>query len=141
MSGAPQATPASDPTKDAKVVAWIEANVGGKVERIEQQPRWRGGWWVDVARDTEVLNLYVREERNEPFPPWPLEHEAGALQILERHGVPVPHIYGIIDDPHATVMDNLAGDFDFANVSEAERVADCGWGFQCPKDRKPIRFM
>jgi len=123
MSGPAQASGAQDPVKDAKVIAWIEANVGGKVERCELQPRWRGGWWVDVNRDGELLNLYVREERNEPFPPWPLEHEAGALQILERHGVPVPHVYGIIDDPHATVMDNIPGDFDFANVSEAERVA------------------
>lgn len=123
MSGAPAAAVASDPAKDARIVAWIEANVGGKVERFEQQPRWRGGWWVDVRRDGELLNLYVREDRYEPFPPWPLEHEAGALQILERHGVPVPHVYGVIDDPHATVMDNIPGGFDFAGVPEAERVA------------------
>lgn len=123
MSGPGRVVGASDPQKDAKVIAWIEANIGGKVERCERQPRWRGGWWVDVRRDGELLNLYVREERNEPFPPWPLEHEAGVLQILERHGVPVPHVWGIIDDPHATVMDNIPGDFDFANVEEAERIA------------------
>jgi aminoglycoside phosphotransferase (APT) family kinase protein len=123
MSGLANALAAKDRGKDEKVVGWIEGNVGGKVERCEQQPRWRGGWWVDVRRDGELLNLYVREERNEPFPPWPLEHEAGALQLLERHGVPVPHVYGIIDDPHATVMDNIPGDYDFANVSKAEEVA------------------
>jgi len=123
MSELAQATAAQNSAKDAKVVAWIEANVGGRVERCEPQPRWRGGWWVDVRRNGELLNLYVREERNEPFPPWPLEHEAGALKLLERHGVPVPHIYGIIDDPHATVMDNIPGDFDFAHVTETERIA------------------
>jgi aminoglycoside phosphotransferase (APT) family kinase protein len=123
VSGPALAAAPADQGKAAKVVAWIEANVGGKVERCEAQPRWRGGWWVDVRQGGKLLNLYVREERNEPFPPWPLEHEAGALQILERHGVPVPHIYGIIGDPHATVMDNIPGDFDFAHVPEAERIA------------------
>jgi hypothetical protein len=43
--------------------------------------------------------------------------------VLEKHGVPVPHVYGVIDDPHATVMDCVPGEFDFAKVSEAERIA------------------
>jgi len=113
----------SDAVKDQKVIAWIEKNVGGTVERCEAQPRWRGGWWVDVRRDGQLLKLYVREERKEDYPPWPLEHEAGVLTVLERHGIPVPHVYGIIDDPHATVMDCIPGEFDFAKVTEVERIA------------------
>jgi len=116
-------TGASDPLKDRKVIAWIEKNVGGTVEHCEQQPRWRGGWWVDVRVDGGLKRLYVREERKEDYPPWPLEHEAGVLRVLEKHGVPVPHVYGICDDPHATVMDRLPGHCDFASVSEAERIA------------------
>jgi aminoglycoside phosphotransferase (APT) family kinase protein len=123
MSGAAVHAPASDPVKDDKVRDWIERIVGGTIERFEQQARWRGGWWVDVRKGDQMLNLYVREERREAYPPWPLEHEAGALQVLERHGVPVPHVYGIMEDPHATVMDCLPGEFDFAKVSETERVA------------------
>jgi aminoglycoside phosphotransferase (APT) family kinase protein len=123
MSSAPTESGSKDPEKDRKIADWIGINIGGTIERFEQQPRWRGGWWVDVRKDGRLLNLYVREERKEEFPPWPLEHEAGALQVLERHGVPVPHVYGICPDPHATVMDCLPGDFDFAAVSEAERVA------------------
>lgn len=123
MSGAPVASGPQDPEKDRKIAEWIGANIGGTIERFEQQPRWRGGWWVDVRKDGRLLNLYVREERKEEFPPWPLEHEAGALQVLERHGVPVPHVYGICPDPHATVMDCIPGEFDFAGVSEAERIA------------------
>lgn len=122
MSIAAQIT-VGDTEKDRKVVAWIEKNIGGIVERCEVQPRWRGGWWVDVRRNGELKKLYVREERKEDYPPWPLEHEAGVLQVLEKHGVPVPHIYGIIDDPHATVMDALPGEFDFAKVSEQERLS------------------
>lgn len=113
----------SDAEKDRKIVAWIEKNIGGTIERYEQQPRWRGGWWVDVRRGGELLKLYVREERKEDYPPWPLEHEAGVLQVLEKYGVPVPHVYGICTDPHATVMDCIPGEFDFAKVTEEERVA------------------
>lgn len=119
----PAQTPAADAEKDARIKAWIETNIGGTIVRYEAQPRWRGGWWVDVRRGADLLKLYVREERKEEYPPWPLEHEAGCLRILERHGVPVPHVWGIIDDPHATVMDCIPGEFDFAKVGEAERVA------------------
>jgi hypothetical protein len=30
---------------------------------------------------------------------------------------------------------------DCSSVSDADRVCECGEGFQCPKDRKPIFFM
>jgi len=123
MSAPAAAALSSDAEKDRKIADWIGANIGGTIERFEQQPRWRGGWWVDVRKDGRLLNLYVREERKEEFPPWPLEHEAGTLLVLERHGVPVPHVYGICPDPHATVMDCIPGEFDFAKVGEAERVA------------------
>jgi len=123
MSGAAAAVTSGDPVKDGKIRDWIAANIGGTIERFEQQPRWRGGWWVDVRKDGGLIPLYVREQRKEAYPPWPLEHEARALQLLEKHGVPAPHVWGIMDDPHATVMDNLPGQFDFATVSETERVA------------------
>ncbi len=123
MSSDMQQAKSADAIKDQKVIAWIESNIGGTVIRCEQQPRWRGGWWVDVRRDAELLKLYVREERKEDYPPWPLEHEANVLRVLEKHGVPVPHVYGIIGEPHATVMECIPGEFDFAKVSESERVA------------------
>ena len=118
----PTVTVTADAAKDGRIRAWVEANIG-PIERYEQQPRWRGGWWVDARHLGRLVKLYVREEREEDYPPWPLEHEAGALMVLEKHGVPVPHVWGIIPDPHCTVMDALPGDYDFAHVSEAERVA------------------
>jgi len=117
------AQPAVRSEAEDKLVAWLDAHVGGTIERYEKQPRWRGGWWVDARHQGHIVKLYVREEREEDYPPWPLEHEAGALMVLEKHGVPVPHVWGIIPDPHCTVMDALPGDYDFAHVSEAERVA------------------
>jgi len=114
----------SDTEKSRNIITWIDTNIGGVIERFEQQPRWRGGWWVDVRRGgDELLKLYVREERKEDYPPWPLEHEVGVLQVLEKYGVPVPHVYGIINAPHAAVMDALPGECDFSQVSEAEGVA------------------
>ena len=121
---APQDELSPEAIKDRKVIAWVESHLGGSVERCEKQSRWRGGWWVDVRIDGTLKNLYVREERTEEFPPWPLEHEAGVLQILERHGVPAPHVYGICPDPHAIVMEALPGSTRFdPNQSEAERVS------------------
>jgi len=100
-------------TDDDKIRNWITANIGGTIQRFDRQSRWRGGWWADVEREGEVLKLYVREERKEEFPPWPLEHETGVLQILESHGVPVPHVYGICDDPHAIIMEAVPGSTNF----------------------------
>lgn len=108
---------------DAKVAAWIASHVGGTIERMERQPRWRGGWWVDVRKDGRLINLYVREERQEDFPPWPLEHEAGVLRVLERHGVPCPHVWGICDDPHAIVMDALPGGTSFAGTTSEQKLS------------------
>jgi aminoglycoside phosphotransferase (APT) family kinase protein len=110
-------------TDDAKIAAWIEKHIGGTIERLERQSRWRGGWWVDVSKNGELHRLYVREERREDFPPWPLEHEASVLRVLGKHGIPAPRVWGICDDPHAIVMDALPGSTSFAGIEdEAKRV-------------------
>jgi aminoglycoside phosphotransferase (APT) family kinase protein len=121
MNSTDQGGSSPEAIKDQKVIAWIETHVGGSIERCERQSRWRGGWWVDVRRDGRLLRLYVREERKEEFPPWPLEHEAGVLQVLEKHGVPAPHIYGICADPHAIVMEALPGHDSTPAIDEQER--------------------
>jgi len=115
------ASPAAGDEDERKLVSWLEANVGGTIESFERQARWRGGWWVDIRRGGELLKLYVREERKEDFPPWPLEHEARVLQLLEKHGVPAPHVYGICADPHAIVMDMLEGSTSFAGYTDPAR--------------------
>ena len=33
---------------DARVVAWLEAELGGNVVSWERQPRWRPMWFVDI---------------------------------------------------------------------------------------------
>jgi tRNA A-37 threonylcarbamoyl transferase component Bud32 len=50
------------------------------------------------------------------------------LQVLEKHGVPAPHVYGICADPHAMVMQALPGHTRFATAKD-------------DADRSPQRFF
>jgi hypothetical protein len=101
----------------ANVVAWIEANLG-KVVAIERQARWRPAWFVEVEREGGRLPLYVRGSREGARNVYPLDQEAGVLRVLEAHGIPVPHVYGMIDQPWAIVMDKLPGRANLANVED-----------------------
>ena len=107
----------------ALVTAWVEEHVGGRVVAAARQPRWRPVWFVDVERDGEVLELCVRGDRTD-FPGiFPLKYEMRCQQLLEQHGIPVPHVYGWIDEPRAFVCDRVGGANDFADATEAERDA------------------
>jgi hypothetical protein len=105
------------------VVAWIEANLG-PVIAIERQPRWRPAWFVDSVGDDGPLHLYVRGAREGAGNVYSLQQEAAVLQVLEAHGIPAPHVHGVIDEPSAIVMDRLPGGVNLATVEdEAERRA------------------
>ena len=107
-----------------KINAWIEQNLGGKVERCERQVRWRPGWLVDLRLDGELLPLYVRGDRNEEFPPWPLEYERDVIALLQGSTIPVPKIYGFCPDPRAIVLERVAGRPNLKSAqSEGERLA------------------
>jgi aminoglycoside phosphotransferase (APT) family kinase protein len=109
---------------DQKLRSWLESHFGGTVERCERQVRWRPGWYADVRRDSELLRLYVRGDRHEEFPPWPLEHEVAVLQGLQAGGVPVPKVYGMCDDPFSIVLEHVPGRHNLATASsEQERLA------------------
>jgi aminoglycoside phosphotransferase (APT) family kinase protein len=103
---------------DARLVAWIEREIGGTVTRIEPLRRWRPAWDVDVQRADGVLALHVRGEREtrQAMPYW-IADEKRTHDLLEAHGVPVPHVYGYCDEPYAMVMDRLSG---FVDLSFAD---------------------
>jgi aminoglycoside phosphotransferase (APT) family kinase protein len=105
------------------IAEWIQANVGGTIVRAARQPRWRPVWFIDVERDGELLELYVRGDRLDFPGAFPFEHEMLCQRLLEEHGIPVPHVYGWIDDPRAFVTDRAPGKPDFIGVSEAQRDA------------------
>ena len=106
-----------------RIVEWIHANLGGEVVRIARQPRWRPVWWVDVDCDGEQLELCVRGDRTDMSLIFPLDHEMRLQTVMFDQGIPVPKVYGWIDDPTAFVMDRVPGRNDFDKASAAERAS------------------
>lgn len=104
-----------------QVVAWLEANLGGKVRDLTRQARWRPMWLVDLERGDEVLELLVRGDRIDTQYTWSLEHEMRFQDTLHGQGMPVPKIHGWIDEPRAFVSDRVPGRPDFAGLDDAER--------------------
>jgi len=105
----------------AKVVAWLERHVGGRVVRIARQPRWRPVWFADVERDGEALALCVRGDRTDMPLVFPLEHEMVLQRTMHEHGIPTPRVYGLIESPLAYVMDRVPGRNDFAESTDEQR--------------------
>jgi len=98
------------PDKWRDAFAWVEETVGGRLVSIEAHPRWRPAWYLEVERDGERLPLYWRGARTE----WgadiePLEREGKIMEVLEAHGVSVPHCYGLHLDPPGLLMDRCPG--------------------------------
>ncbi len=118
-----------DDDEDATELAgWVERTVGGTVTRVERVPRWRPAWDVDVEVDGRSLLLHVCGER-EPriVMPYRIADEVPVHDLLEAHGLPVPHAYGLCDNPYALVMDRLPGlvDLSFAtDDDEREHLVD-----------------
>jgi hypothetical protein len=105
--------------------AWAESAIGGRVTRIERLARWRPAWDFDVDLGYRVLPLHARGERESgmAMPYW-IADERRTHDLLEAHGIPVPHVYGYCDAPYSLVMDRLPGfvDLSFAD-SDQERAA------------------
>jgi hypothetical protein len=107
----------------ALIRAWLEQNVGGKVLRINRQPRWRPVWFADVERDGEVLELCIRGDRTDMPLIFPLDHEMRLQALMHDHGIPAAKVYGFIDEPLAYVMDRVGGRPDFEKSTDEERRA------------------
>jgi aminoglycoside phosphotransferase (APT) family kinase protein len=80
-------------------------------------------WFADVERDGERLELCIRGDRTDMELIFPLAHEMRLQQLLHEHGIPVPKVYGLVEEPLAYVMDRVPGQNDFAGTSDAERRA------------------
>jgi hypothetical protein len=104
---------------------WIESQLGGRVVRARRQARWRPAWYLDLECDGEIVPLYFRGDRGRSQRGvYPLEHELAVLQILEKHGIPVPHVYGLCPDPRGIVMRRVPGRGNLATADgQAEREA------------------
>jgi aminoglycoside phosphotransferase (APT) family kinase protein len=112
---------------DHKVRTWLERELGTVVD-LERQDRWRAAWFADVLRDGSVHRYYVRGSRGGNFREMiTLEQEADVNRVLHAHGVAVPMVHGMMDDPQAIVMDRLPGRVNLATAiddGERDRVLD-----------------
>jgi hypothetical protein len=105
---------------------WVEQTTGGRLVRAERQVRWRPAWFLDVEKDGEILPLYWRGDRalegiNSVYN---AEYEAAFYPILERHGIPVPHLHGLCRDPLGQLIDRMPGRHNLGTAeTEAERSA------------------
>jgi aminoglycoside phosphotransferase (APT) family kinase protein len=108
---------------EQKLQSFVESVTGGRVISMERQLRWRPAWFLDVERRGEILHIHIRGDRNSNILPFPeLKREADILQVLEAHGIPVPHIWGVCTDPAAIIMDAVPGSRDVSHAKDdAER--------------------
>jgi len=106
---------------DARVISWIESLLDGKVVSWGRQPRWRPMWFVDVDRQGTVDRVVVRGQRADVPMSFPLDHEMRFQRVLEQQGMPVPKVYGWLDDPLAYAMEAVPGRPDFAGVATPDR--------------------
>lgn len=108
-----------DEVADA-VVRWISATIG-PIRSIERQQRWRPAWFITAERSGQPVRLYVRGNR-EGFGFAGVAAEAAILREMENHGIPVPHVHGVIADGAAVVMDWLPGEASLANADDAVEI-------------------
>ena len=114
------------PAKWLPAFDFLEERVGGRVVAAERQARWRAAWFVEVDRgEAEPARIYLRGSRGEEdHGVYGLRHECTALELLEKHGIRVPHVYGFCEEPQAIVMDRVPGRFNLATAEDdAEREA------------------
>lgn len=108
-----------------KLTAWLNDALDGTVTRCERQQRWRPGWFVDFRyRDGREATFFVRGDRHEEFPPWPLEYEHRIIETLQDTPIPVPKVLGFCPDPRAIVLEHMPGRPNLGTAeTEAERAA------------------
>jgi aminoglycoside phosphotransferase (APT) family kinase protein len=106
------------------IIAWIEAATGKRVVRVERQGRWRPAWFVRIDGAEERAGLYVRGARLVSNGREVLEREYRIHRLLEAGGVRVAHVYGMVPDADAYVMECVPGRHDLRHAaSEEDRLA------------------
>ena len=109
----------------ARAFSEVERLVGGRIVRAEKQPRWRPAFFLDVDCAGETRPVYLRGDRGEmQHGVYGLDHEYRVLCALEAEGIPVPHVYGFLEEPLAIVIARAPGRVNLATAKdENERRA------------------
>ncbi len=99
----------------------VAATVGGRVVSVERQARWRPVFWVGVERPGgELVPVCFRGARTEQGEANTIRHEYDCLRVLEKHGIPVPKIYGYCEKPEGVIMQKVPGRPDLATADSPE---------------------
>jgi aminoglycoside phosphotransferase (APT) family kinase protein len=122
---------ASTPTRESlpeewqSAFAWIEKTLGGKLVRWQRHHRWRPAWFLTLERDGERIPLYWRGARGElDHGIYDLAYEGRILGVLEKNGIPVPHVHGHCDQPEGLLLEGMPGRANLATAdTQAEREA------------------
>jgi aminoglycoside phosphotransferase (APT) family kinase protein len=112
--------------EERKLRDWLETVLGAEVCSILREDRWRPSWIAKVLKGKEELSLYIRGDRGQGYS-FPLAYEADVMRLLERNGIPVPHVFGMCDDPEAIIMTNVTGERQLSGLTdpaERRRVID-----------------
>jgi aminoglycoside phosphotransferase (APT) family kinase protein len=111
---------------ERKLRQWLETELDAQVVSLVRQDRWRPSWDAKVVRGQEELSLYLRGDRGQGYS-FPLSYEADVMRLLEKNGIPVPHVFGMSDDPEAIIMTNVPGERQLSGITdpiERRRVID-----------------
>lgn len=109
----------SDSDAYDSIARWVSVNIGGTVTAVERLRRWRPVWRVDYEKGGATRALLLKSLRAWDAIPYSLEHELRVMQVLERNGIGVPHVYGMLDHPRAIAMEWVEGDRDPGLVRHA----------------------
>ena len=103
-----------------KAFAWAEDQLGGRVVAWEPQPRWRPACFFDLeTKEGKIIPLYWRGARGEFHRDTkPLRKEMAVIEIFERHGVAVPHAYGVCEDPPGLLLEKIPGRFSLDRAND-----------------------
>jgi hypothetical protein len=88
-----------DGDMDRAVHDWLAANLG-TVVGFRRHARWRTGWDVEVERDGQRKELYIRGPRGDNYvSPIDMAQEAAIHRAYLANGIPAPKPIAVIDEP------------------------------------------
>jgi len=107
---------------DRNVYNWLSSHFGGPPIKFFRQVRWRAAWEAEVRIDGQVKTVLVRGNRGDGFVgPITMRQEARIHDVLDRYGVPVPRVYGVIEEPLSIVMEKIPGGINSELAETEER--------------------